>query len=234
MSVEIVKLAPPPKNPIVVEGFPSIGLVGSIATEFLATKLEMKEIGFFKSSQLPPVAIIKDGIPKAPIRIFSKDNLVVLVSDTAVPPTLTYEIAAAIVSWAKKNGAKKIISLGGIAREEALPNEVFMVSNQPEKIQKSGLKPIHLGFLTGVFSVLMLECLRTKIPTYGFLAPAEPDSPDPKAAAMVLDALATDLKIKVDTTSLAAASAKMERKMKELLDETKKAMKTTSYPSIYG
>ena len=64
-------------NPIVVEGFPSVGLVGAIATEYLATKLNMELVGFIKSKKLPPIALIKDGTPIAPIRIYSKKNLVV-------------------------------------------------------------------------------------------------------------------------------------------------------------
>ncbi len=235
MSVEIIETGKIPTNPIVVEGFPSVGLVGSIATEFLATKLNMEEIGFFKSSHLPPVAIVKESIPKATIRIFFKNNLVVIVSDTAVPPNLIHEIASAIVAWAKKIGAQKIISLGGIAKAEGeASKDIFIVSNQPEKIKNSKFKTIQVGFLTGVFGALMLECLESKIPAYGFLSKAEPNSPDPTAAALVLDALSSDLNLNLDTSTLSAASAKMERKMKELLDETKKAMNSTSYPSIYG
>lgn len=50
------------KNPTIIEGFPSVGLVGAIATEYIAGELRMKEIGFITSRFLPPVILVKDGV----------------------------------------------------------------------------------------------------------------------------------------------------------------------------
>ena len=37
------------KNPILVEGFPGLGMVGSIATKYLVKKLNAKKIAFLYS-----------------------------------------------------------------------------------------------------------------------------------------------------------------------------------------
>jgi len=41
----LVKLTKKIKNPIVIEGFPGFGLVGTIVTEFLLDHLKCEEVG---------------------------------------------------------------------------------------------------------------------------------------------------------------------------------------------
>ena len=40
-----IKLNRKPKNPIIIEGFPGIGFIGSITTEFLVEHLKAEKIG---------------------------------------------------------------------------------------------------------------------------------------------------------------------------------------------
>ncbi len=229
------------KNPTIIEGFPSVGLVGAIATEYLSSQLGLTEIGFMKSRKLPPVTIVKDGIPKSPIRFYANESLVAIVSDTAVPSALTYDIADAVVDWSLKHNAMRLISLGGIARQEETgsrgADDVFAVaadSKTLDKLSAKNYRTIKLGFLTGVFGVLMLECLEKNIEAFGFLADAHPDRPDPKAAALVLDALAKFIGITLDTKSLLDTSAKIEQRMATLMRQTKRTLEDTAYPSVYG
>lgn len=228
------------KNPTIIEGFPSVGLVGAIATEYLSSKLGMVEIGFMKSRKLPPVTIVKDGIPKSPIRLYANESLVAIVSDTAVPSSLTYDIADTLVDWTVKHNATRIISLGGIARQEESgkgTDDVFAVAADPATLAKLSAKnyrTIKLGFLTGVFGILMLECLERNIEAFGFLADAHADRPDPKAAALVLDAATKFIGIQLDTKSLLDTSAKIEQRMGDLLKQTKRTFEDTAYPSVYG
>lgn len=228
------------KSPTIIEGFPSVGLVGAIATEYLSSKLGLTEIGFMKSRKLPPVTIVKDGIPKSPIRLYANEGLVAIVSDTAVPSSLTYDIADALVDWAVKHNAVRIISLGGIARQDETgkaTDDVFAVAADPATLAKLSAKnyrTIKLGFLTGVFGILMLECLERNIEAFGFLADAHADRPDPKAAALVLDAAAKFMGLSLDTKSLLDTSAKIEQRMGDLLKQTKRTFEDTAYPSVYG
>lgn len=233
------------KNPTIIEGFPSVGLVGAIATEYLASKLGLTEIGFMKSRKLPPVTIVKDGIPKSPIRFYANESLVAIVSDTAVPSSLTYDIADSVVDWAVKHNAVRIISLGGIARQEepgkGTGDDVFAVAADPvtlAKLSAKNYRTIKLGFLTGVFGILMLECLERNIEAFGFLADAYADRPDPKAAALVLDAATKFIGVQLDTKSLLDTSAKIDQRMSALLKQTKKTFEesaqSTAYPSVYG
>jgi uncharacterized protein len=228
------------EKPVVIEGFPSVGLVGSIATEYIATKLEMEEIGFIQSDRLPPVTIVKDSVPKSPIRIYAKDNLVVFVSDTAIPESLTYDLARAIVEWAKKHGASKIISVGGIAKEEkSADGKIFVVGTDKAEVDaliaKKEFSPIKLGFLTGLLGILLLHCSEEKLPAHAYLTDATIDTPDPKAAAMMVGAISDELGLKIDTDALVQTSEKLEKKIGELMKRTKKGLEEQqAYPSVYG
>ena len=227
-------------KPTIIEGSPSIGLVGAIATEYLATQLGMVEIGFLESTRLPPVTIIKDGIPKSPIRFYAKENLVVIVSDSAVPPELTYEIADRIVEWSVAHDAKRVISLGGIAhqieKKKKEPTVFGIASNEAtlKELTDSGVPTIKLGFLSGTFGILMLKCQEKNIKSYGFLADADPNIPDPLAAAAVLDVLKKNLNLELDTTPLRTASDRIRARVDMLVEQTKAQGDTDKqYPSLY-
>jgi len=226
------------KKPIIVEGFPSVGLVGAIATEFLSTKLKMKEIGFIKSEAFPPITLVKEGVPKSPIRLYANENMVVIVSDTAVPQNLAGAVATKMAEWALHHSADRVISLGGIAHEEKDKTEpkVYSVSpdeNHLKRLKKLGVAPVKLGFLTGVFGLLMMECYERNIPSYGFLADAHMQYPDAGAAAKVLEILGKDLKIEIDVKPLLETGNKIEERMQALLKQTMVTSGDDQSRSIY-
>ena len=69
-----------PKNPIIIEGFPGIGFIGSIATEFLVDHLKAEKIGKIEFTEQTPVVAIHNSKVVEPFGIFysSKYNLVIL------------------------------------------------------------------------------------------------------------------------------------------------------------
>ncbi len=46
------------KSPLVIEGFPGIGLVGNIACQHIIEELEMEYIGSIDSRYFPPLAVL--------------------------------------------------------------------------------------------------------------------------------------------------------------------------------
>ena len=65
-----VVLKKKPKNPIIIDGFPGFGLVGTIATEFLLDHLKTEKIGKIWISELPAMVAIHEGKVVEPIGIF--------------------------------------------------------------------------------------------------------------------------------------------------------------------
>lgn len=110
--VELV--LPEIEEPIFIEGYPGIGLVGHIAANFLAKELDMEMVGYVESSFIPPLTLILEGKPNPPLRFYGKEGIILAVSDIYAPPTLVNEIAGEMVRYLKRVKARKVISLGGM------------------------------------------------------------------------------------------------------------------------
>ena len=67
------------KSPYFIEGFPGIGLVGTMASSYLVEKLGMEPFGHIVSEKFSPIASIHNGRPLHPTRMYKskKYNLVV-------------------------------------------------------------------------------------------------------------------------------------------------------------
>ena len=214
-------------NPILIEGFPGIGLVGTIAASFIVDKLGMEKYGYIVSEKFPPISAVHNFEPLHPARIyFSKQhNAFVLFSEFIIPLNAVYKLSNEILKWSKKQGVSKIISLGGITiRGEQ--DEVFGIASTPElreELAKAGIKLIREGATTGINGVLLAECASRNYPAASLLAEAKPDYIDPKGAALVLQALAKVTNIKVDVSELIEQAEFIEQKIKEILGKAKEA-----------
>ena len=54
----------------VIDGFPSVGLVGSIVANYLVTSLNLRQIAVVDSDHFPTVSTIKNGVPHSPVRVY--------------------------------------------------------------------------------------------------------------------------------------------------------------------
>src|SRR2546428_526097 len=55
----------------VIDGFPSVGLVSSIVANYLINALNLTQIGIMDSIYFPTVALVRDGQPMNPVRIYA-------------------------------------------------------------------------------------------------------------------------------------------------------------------
>jgi len=128
------------KGYTLIEGFPGIGLIGTIAVGYLADKLNARCIGYILSKSFPPMASIHKGKPVLPARIYvdDKHKLVLLFSELVVPSSVVYDISEGILKWAEKNKIKRIISLAGMTARLGMENkkpEVYGIASN-DKIAK--------------------------------------------------------------------------------------------------
>lgn len=72
MDFELTKK---PKSPIIIEGFPGFGLVGTISTEFLVEHLGAEKIGKIDIEENPPMVAVHKGKVIDPIGIFYRKNI---------------------------------------------------------------------------------------------------------------------------------------------------------------
>lgn len=214
------------KNPIIIDGFPGLGLVGTISASYLVEKLKMDFVGYITSDLFPPLAAIHDHKPLYPARIYAskRHNLFVFVSEFIIPMGAVYDLADKLHAFAREHNARQIVSLGGIT-QKGDESKVFAIASQEsllkdlERHHKVSL--IKEGATTGVTGVLLAQGAIEGFPVVSFLAQAHEDYMDPRASALVLEVLKSYLDLEFDTATLDAEAAQMESKMKDVLAKAK-------------
>lgn len=218
-----IQLTQKPKNPIIIEGFPGFGLVGTIATEFLIKHLDAKQIGKIWSDELMPVAAVHDSKIVEPLGIFydKKHNIVIIHALSSVKG-LEWKISNILLQLSKMLNAKEIISLEAIgSEEEGLKS--FYYSNKDAKkklFETLGLQPLKEGMIMGVTGALLLK--NCDLVSCVFVE-SHVGLGDSKAAAKVIEILDDYLGLDVDYKPLIKAAEKFESTLKEIIEKGKKA-----------
>ena len=227
------------ERPILIEGYPGVGLVGHIAANFLAKELGMEMVGYVESPFIPPMALILEGKPNPPLRFYGKNNIIVAVADVYVAPTLVNEIVRELTAYLKERNAEKVISLGGIGigffKEQM---DVWGVGAREElnrELEEKGVKLLQYGSIMGMSGRLLLEASRSNLDAYVLLGETFGDRPDPKAAANVIEALKKLVPLEVSTEPLLQEAQAIEEQLRRMHEQMEQARKKAQqqYESIY-
>ncbi len=215
------------KNPILIEGFPGLGMVGSIATQYLAKQLKAQKLAILYSPHFPYHVIVDE---KGGARLLRGDfyflknetgeNDFIFLTGDSQPQTIEgqFEVANAILDFAEEKKVKTVITIGGYRNEAEDSPKVVAVSTNPD-LYKKALKakavssdegtPIvgTAGLLIGLAKFRKIDAICLLGETRGYL-------PDPKTAKSVIKILQGILGVKVDLKGL---DKEIERS-KEILD----------------
>ncbi|MHC1610363.1 MAG: proteasome assembly chaperone family protein [Candidatus Methanospirareceae archaeon] len=218
------------KNPIVIEGLPDVGLVGTIAASYIVEKLDYKEIGHIESNLFPPVMVIHDGELKDPFRIYGAEDgsVVVVLSEVAVPPKAVYPLTTALADWLHKiDTGEPVISVKGLPMRNRMDidkPEVFAVGNDEDAVAELKAKQVDLleeGFIAGTYAVMLRECSKRKISAISLLAQCYPVYPDPGAAAAAIETLKKfDTNLAIDVGELLANAEEIKLRARDLMQQT--------------
>ena len=212
-------------------GLPDVGLVGLIATSYLITELGLEEIAYMESDLLPPVVVLHNGLPHAPLRIYGKDNLIAVISELAVPAPAVYTVMRELVNWAQTKKVKQIISMGGIPTENrqtiSAPEVFGAASNQKllDTLTKKGLKVMNEGYIVGPQALSMRYSVEKNVQSIALLAQSFYNYPDPQAAAIVLNELAKISDVTVDVAKLMEKGEEIRLKARDMMKRTQQEMK---------
>ncbi|MBN1133442.1 MAG: proteasome assembly chaperone family protein [Methanosarcinaceae archaeon] len=229
-DVKIITKPIKSQNPVLIEGFPGIGLVGNIASQQIIDELKMTYIGSIDSRYFPPIAILYEGLINMPVRIYESEkfNLIIVVSDIPINPSVSYDISKAIVEWAESINAKEIISIAGIATMTE-NQKLFGAATNTEMLEriKDKVQVFQMGTISGISGSFMTECLIRGIPAISLLGATQSQNPDPRAAAVVIDVLNSLYGFEIDTENLIEQAERIEIEMQKLAEE----VKTTEQPA---
>ena len=207
------------KNPTIFAGFVGAGLVGTIAIDHMINELDMKEVGFLRSKHLPPSTVFMQGRLRHPFRIYSNDDgsICAIICEIIISKDGIYNIAMAILEWAEKKGSNEIIVLDGVA-DNKHDGEVFFAAEVDlcRIMEENDIKMIPQGFITGISGGILNECLIRKIRGITLLAKADENTPDPVAAATIIEAVNRLYETKIDTTNLKKQKKQLGEELREL------------------
>jgi len=214
---------------ILIAGFPGVGLTGSIAANFIIDSLKMEKIGYFLSEKLPPAAVVQEGIPSHPVRVYLKDRITIVLSDFAIPVQLSSIISNTLLNWGDKGKQfKLIITLEGIMSEPSQENKEIRVfgvgSTEParELLRKSKIEFLDHGWITGASGLLLGEGNRLNLDVICLLADANPMYPDARSAAKLVETIDALLpEIELDLKPLYEEAEKIEANIKSQLEKAK-------------
>jgi len=231
MDKEIVQVIlenePSVKNPLLIEGFPGIGLVGNIASQYIVNELKMTYLGAMSSRYFPPLAVLTGGVVNMPVRIYedAAKGLVILTADIPVHPLASYEIGKEIVSFAESIGAREMVCLAGITVMGDLHRVFGAVSRQDllDKI-KDKAEVFEMGTITGITGSIMNECRIRNLPAICLLGETASAEPDPRAAIATIETLNKIYDLGINTAKLSEQAEQIEVQMAQLAQQ----MKTTS------
>lgn len=235
-------------------GFPSVGMVGSIIGSHLVRSLDLELLGAMLSERLPPIAVVRDRIPRPPVRIYGGERVCepaglcsqigVITSELPLPAPVVHATAKAILEWCRLNECRNIVTAEGINVTEAPDDEtVYGVATSErmlELVTGHGVEPLENGMVGGLSGVLLYEgaiagqevlCLMGEI--------SSETIPDARAAARIVEVLGHLLpELKLDAKPLLEEAQHIED---DLQQEIQQATPTTTpgqqpppSPFMYG
>lgn len=203
------------KNPILVEGLPGLGMVGRIATRYLAKQLKAKKLAKLYSPHFPYYVLVNK---KGSVRLLqgefffwknqTGENDFIFFTGDSQAQTIEgqYDVASSILDFAEKNNVKIIVTIGGYRKEVEETPRVVTVSTSPtllNKAMKAKAVPSPAGNpIVGTAGLLLGLAKFRKIDAICLLGETRGYLPDPRAAKSVIEILQKMLKIKVDLSEL--------------------------------
>ncbi len=225
----VLKTQKPFTGNIVLVAFPGLGFVGTIAGRYIAEKLNLNWTGYLFDDRLPPMGKVRDGKLLYPINIYSGESISLVLAETAISPDLVWDVSRAIITKARKDGAKYVIAISGVLMPD---NEgVFGIpSNTTARklMEKFGIKEIENGVITGVSAAILLHSREMGVPSILLLGPAS-NQQDFNAAITTIRALSSIIGRDIPTEELLELAHKYEHEMKMLQQKLGQSTSTPMY-----
>lgn len=213
-SVEITPVETPDLDePILVEGLPGIGFVGTFAAEHLVAELDGRPVRQLYSEHFPPLMSVDDDgrldLPTLTMyAVEAEQDLLVLTGPfQAEDPLGQHRLANAVLDIASDFGANEVVTLGGAATGEPVDDPTIMgivgrgTSHLEERLEAAGVS-LQDGetpeTISGVSGLLLGLGDHRGFEVAGILGTTGGYRPDPNSARVVLETLQEALGFSVD------------------------------------
>lgn len=223
-------------NPVLIEGLPGLGLVGKIAIRYLIRQLKGEKFAHLYSPHFPYFVLVnKYGKVRMLrgsfyfVKRANEQSDVLLFTGDSQSQTIEgqYEIAEKMLSFAKKQNVKSIVTIGGYRMEnEGKPKVIVAGNSQPilGRALAAGavLSPTEspivgtAGLILGLARFKKVDALCLLGETRGYL-------PDPLSARSVIEVLNNLLQLNIDLKGIDEEIGKAEKMVVRLqkIEETR-------------
>ncbi len=223
------------KGAMMVVGFPTHGLVGSVAASYLVHSLDMSLVAYMVSEHFPPTVIMEEGVVHAPVRFYASklvcgperscDQLVVVIADIQPPLGLLNALGRALLDWAEQKSVELIIAVEGQPIDNDIHGDarvVAMANRAAAPLLDRYAFPAANGVVTGLAGGIMLGAIGRITPVLCLIAQAHKDYPDARAAAKVIETVNPLVPLLVlDTKPLREKARQIEAEVRKTLQQTR-------------
>ena len=234
---------------IMVVGFPSAGLVSSIAANFIIRTSELERVAGIMASGFPPFALVHEGVPSPPVRVYAGERrcndgepcqqIVAVAAEFMPRPELVQPLVSRLLDYARAKGISTVVALEGInwpGVEESKILGVGSTNASREMLKKYEVEEMKEGMVSGISGVLLYEGEVRGINVICLLGPARADLPDARGSAKLLEVVARMLpEIKIDPEPLFKEAEEIEKQIRMAMQSVDQPKKPTIEESIvYG
>ena len=226
------------KGAMMVVGFPTHGLVGSVAASYLVHTLDMNAVAYMTSEEFPPTVVMEEGVVAAPIRFYASklvcgvdrscDQLVVAISDIQPPVPLLNTLGRVILEWVEAKGIQLVVAIEGQPIESEVRGDarvVAMANRAAAPLLSKYRFDAANGVVTGFAGALLLTALGRTTPVLCLVAQAHKDFPDARAAAKVIETVNPLVPLLVlDTKPLREKAKEIESEVRKTLDQQQRSI----------
>ncbi len=227
--IELVKLKEiKPRNPVLIQGVPGLGLVGKIAASYLIRKFDAEKIAVIYSDYLPlpdgssGIRINEGDIQPPSYDIYlvegSEKDMLVLTSEVQPIAFGQYKIGELVLDYSQELGVSTVITMGGYVPGSSDIKGVFACTNNDnfmKRLKEVGVQPLMGGYVTGAAGLLVGLADLRGIVSACLLGTTSGAFPDPKASKMVLEVLDKLYNLNIDLEELEKEAEAAEEIIKE-------------------
>ena len=203
-------------------GFSNVGMVGVIAAGHLVRTLELEQRATVLDASFPAMALIKDEVPRHPVRVYGGEDLGVFTSEIPFSESHDLLFAKTVLEWYTKGGFDRLIIIDGLVRQSSEPSQggLFGVGSTAEARQalsSAAIPSITQGVVAGIPGYLLSEGDRLGLDIVALLAECNPMYPDARAAAVAVEAVSDLVGIEIPLHELLEDAVRIEAGVREMM-----------------
>lgn len=179
---------------IMLQAFTGSGLVASIVSHHLINKLNFMEVGYVKSSLIPSIGLVRNGVIQRPVRIFESSKYVLLLSEISIPQDNLEPLIENLVGWYIEQDIANVVVLGALPtgrKIDASDITITAASSDSRTVEYLKSKGVYINSsaIYGSVAITLLEASECDLSAYAILPNCIASLPDYQASIILIETL---------------------------------------------